>query len=149
MLYPELNAEENLAFYGRLYSLPDSPGRVLDVLEMVGLDPLRKDPVRTFSRGMLQRLAIGRAILHDPEVMLLDEPHSGLDQAACGMLNQALSRVAGSGRTILMATHDLLRADELASRFDVLSRGDLLASTDRAGLDLYGGLYAFYQAALS
>ena len=90
---------------------------------MVGLAARRRDLVRTFSRGMQQRLAIGRAVLHDPEVMLFDEPHTGLDQDACQMLDNVLREVAARGRTVVMTSHDLARVGDLASRFDVLSHG--------------------------
>ncbi len=82
LLYPDLTAEENIRFYGRMYGIADMETRVTEVLQMVGLDNRRKDLVRTFSRGMQQRLAIGRAVVHDPEVMLFDEPYTGLDQDA-------------------------------------------------------------------
>jgi heme exporter protein A len=92
----------------------------------------RRDLVRTFSRGMQQRLAIGRAVLHDPEVLLLDEPHTGLDQDACAMLDDVLRQVAARGRTVVMTSHDLARAADLATRFDVLSRGVIQASVAAA-----------------
>jgi heme exporter protein A len=81
---------------------------------------------------MQQRLAIGRAVLHDPEVMLFDEPHTGLDQDASAMLDNVLREVAARGRTVVMTSHDLSRAADLASRFDVLSRGVIAASVQRA-----------------
>src|SRR5512135_260152 len=102
LLYGDLTAEENLQFYGRMYGLIDLKPRLDEVLEKVGLAARRHDLVRTFSRGMQQRLAIGRAILHDPEVMLFDEPHTGLDQDACDMLDKLLKDVAGRGRTVVM-----------------------------------------------
>jgi heme exporter protein A len=128
LLYGDLTAEENLRFYGRMYAVPDLPARAREVLALVGLSSRRRDLVRTFSRGMQQRLAIGRAVLHDPEVMLFDEPHTGLDQDACEMLDTVLQQVAARGRTVVMTSHDLARTADLASRFDVLSRGTIVAS---------------------
>lgn len=131
LLYGDLTAEENLRFYGRMYAVPNLNARALEVLELVGLSSRRRDLVRTFSRGMQQRLAIGRAVLHDPEVMLFDEPHTGLDQDACEMLDTVLQQVAARGRTVVMTSHDLSRTADLASRFDVLSRGKIVASVQR------------------
>jgi heme exporter protein A len=128
LLYGDLTAEENLRFYGRMYAVPDLNARAREVLTLVGLSSRRRDLVRTFSRGMQQRLAIGRAVLHDPEVMLFDEPHTGLDQDASEMLDTVLQQVAARGRTVVMTSHDLARTADLASRFDVLSRGKIVAS---------------------
>jgi heme exporter protein A len=128
LLYGDLTAEENLRFYGRMYGLRGLDGRVEQVLDLVGLAARRRDLVRQFSRGMQQRLAIGRAILHDPEVMLFDEPHTGLDQDASAMLDDVLRQVAVRGRTVVMTSHDLGRAADLAGRVDVLSRGKIRAS---------------------
>ena len=147
LLYGDLSAEENLRFYGRLYDIPAIEQRVNVVLEMVGLTGRRKDLVRTFSRGMQQRLAIGRAVLHDPQVMLLDEPHTGLDQDACEMLDTVLKQVAVEGRTVVMTSHDLARVAALAGRFDVLSRGVICASVRSSELPR-DGLLAFYRKAL-
>lgn len=147
LLYGDLTAEGNLQFYSRMYNLPEIDQRVHEVLEMVGLYPRRRDLVRTFSRGMQQRLAIGRAVLHDPEVMLFDEPHTGLDQDASVMLDQVLREVAARGRTVVMTSHDLARTAELAQRFDVLSRGKIVASVsrDEVGPD---ALLSFYRHAV-
>ena len=134
LLYGDLSAEENLQFYGSMYGIKELNRRVQEVLEMIGLALRRRDLVRTFSRGMQQRLAIGRAILHDPEVVLFDEPHTGLDQDACDMLDTLLRDVAGRGRTVVMTSHDLARVEDLATRFDVLSRGVISASTSRDDL---------------
>ena len=128
LLYGDLTAEENFRFYARMYGIPNLDGRIDDVLELVGLSARRRDLVRTFSRGMQQRLAIGRAVLHDPEIMLFDEPHTGLDQDACAMLEDVLQEVAARGRTVVMTSHNLSRAAGLASRFDVISRGVIAAS---------------------
>jgi heme exporter protein A len=147
LLYGDLTAEENLRFYGLMYSLPDIPGRISEILELVGLAARRRDLLRTFSRGMQQRLAIGRAVLHDPEVLLLDEPYTGLDQDACDMLDAVLRQVALRGRTVVMTSHDLVRTADLASRFDVLSRGVISASCGVHDLPA-DGLLAFYREAL-
>ena len=147
LLYGDLTAEENLRFYARMYGLEGENQRVAEVLDMVGLAARRRDLVRTFSRGMQQRLAIGRAVLHDPEVMLFDEPHTGLDQDACVMLDRVLSEVAARGRTVVMTSHDLARASDLASRFDVLSRGVIIASVQREQIEP-DHLLAFYRQAV-
>ena len=148
LLYPELTAEENLQFYARMYGISKYDQRVTEVLEMVGLENRRKDLVRTFSRGMQQRLAIGRAVIHDPEVMLFDEPYTGLDQDASEMLDDVLRSVAAQGRTVVMTSHDLTRAESLATRFDVLTRGVIAASA--TGKDLKRtNLLAFYKQALA
>jgi heme exporter protein A len=148
LLYGDLTAAENLQFYARMYDLPRIAERITEVLEMVGLNARRNDLVRTFSRGMQQRLAIGRAVLHDPEVMLFDEPYTGLDQDASEMLDTVLKEVAARGRTVVMTSHDLARAEELASRFDILSRGVITASARPADLGK-DNLLTFYRQALA
>lgn len=148
LLYGDLSAEENLAFYGRMYAIPELKKRIVDVLNTVGLYSRRKDLVRTFSRGMQQRLSIGRAVLHDPDVILFDEPHTGLDQDACTMLDQVLRQVASQGRTIVMTSHDLARAAELGSRFDILSQGKIVATSNASDIEP-DHLLAFYREALS
>ncbi len=147
LLYGDLTAEENLRFYGRMYGVRDLQNRVSEVLELVGLNARRRDLVRTYSRGMQQRLAIGRAVLHDPDVMLFDEPHTGLDQDASSMLDTVLREVAARGRTVVMTSHDLARAADLASRFDVISRGVITASVRRDEIEP-NNLLAFYRQAL-
>jgi len=135
LLYGDLTAEENLRFYGRLYGVSELEARVEQALETVGLRPRRRDLVRTFSRGMQQRLSIGRAILHEPLVMLLDEPHTGLDPQAAVMLDRILGQVTGEGRTVVMTSHDLQRAASLANRVDVLAGGVMAASVRKGELD--------------
>ena len=147
LLYSDLSAEENLRFYARLYGIINIPLRITEVLEMIGLEPRRRDLVRTFSRGMQQRLAIGRAILHDPDVMLFDEPYTGLDQDASSVLDDILQSVAGQGRTVVMTSHDLSRVEALATRFDILSRGVIAASKTRKQLKK-NNLLTFYKQAL-
>jgi len=148
LLYGDLTAEENLRFYGRMYGIPGMDSRIREVLEMVGLYARRRDLVRTFSRGMQQRLAIGRAVLHDPEVMLFDEPHTGLDQDACEMLDTVLKEVAARGRTVVMTSHDLARTADLASRFDVLSHGKIVASARRDEMEP-DRILTFYREAIN
>jgi len=148
LLYGDLTAEENLRFFGRIYGVSNIETRITEVLEMVGLASRRRDLVRTFSRGMQQRLAIGRAVFHDPEVILFDEPYTGLDQDASAMLDDVLRSVAAKGRTVVMTSHDLIRAEELATRFDILSRGVIVASTTRKQLGK-SNLLTFYKKALA
>ena len=144
LVYPSLTAEENLRYYGRLYQVPQLEQRIAEQLERVGLTPRRRDRVSIFSRGMLQRLAIARASLHNPAVYLLDEPHTGLDPEACDRLEAILTGLTGQGALVIFTTHELERAGVLAERFDVLHQGRIAASCLRA--DLPGGsLAAFYR----
>ena len=145
LLYGDLSADENLAFYSRLYDV--APKRREHVLELVGLSPRKNDLVRTFSRGMQQRLAIGRAILHSPRILLLDEPHTGLDQEAGEILDKVLREVALEGRTVIMTSHDLVRAAELASRLVVLSKGKIRTSLTKEQFES-ADLVALYRGAL-
>jgi heme exporter protein A len=148
LLYGDLTAEENLRFYGRLYGVLRLDERITEMLEMVGLELRRCDLVRTFSRGMQQRLAIGRAVLHDPDVLLFDEPYTGLDQDASAMLDVILRSVAVQGRTVVMTSHDLGRAEDLATRFDILTRGVIAASATRKEIGK-STLFSFYKNALA
>jgi heme exporter protein A len=127
LLYDTLTAEENLLFFARLYNIPASEqrARVESVLRRVGLWKRARDVVMTYSRGMQQRLAIARAILHDPAVLILDEPYTGLDQDAAALLDVLLREVAVTGRTVIMTTHDLQRGHALADRIAILSRGKI------------------------
>lgn len=136
MLYGDLTADENLRFYGRMYGVAELEARVGGLLEQVGLEAVRGERVRSFSRGMQQRLAIARGILHQPSLLLLDEPHTGLDQEAAAMLDELLLEVAAEGRTLLMTSHDLSRAHRLSTRVDVLANGRIGASLITDGLPL-------------
>jgi heme exporter protein A len=137
LLYDTLTAEENLLFFARLYHLPVSErrDRVNALLRRVGLHRRARDVVQTFSRGMQQRLAIARAILHDPAVLLLDEPYTGLDQDAASLLDDLLREVAIGGRTVVMTTHDLRRGHALADRIAILSRGKIAFEAPCAEID--------------
>jgi heme exporter protein A len=131
LLYDTLTAEENLIFFARLYNIPadERRERVGSILRRVGLAKRARDTVQTYSRGMQQRLAIARAILHNPAVLLLDEPYTGLDQDAAGLLDELLREVAVAGRTVIMTTHDLQRGHALADRIAILSRGKIALNT--------------------
>ena len=134
LVYPGLSATENLKFYARLYDVAQPADRVRSLLAEVGLSPRADDPVRTFSRGMVQRLAIARALVNDPDLVLLDEPYTGLDQHAARMLRRQLDIVHGSGRTVLMVTHNLREGLELGTRVAIMDRGRFLFDEPAAGL---------------
>jgi len=125
LLYGDLSAEQNLHFFAQLYGLDDAEQRVNDLLGQLGLAARRRDPVRIFSRGMQQRLAIARTILHSPKILLLDEPHTGLDPQSAESINALLHMLANEGCTILLTSHDLEKAAELADRVEVLAGGRL------------------------
>jgi heme ABC exporter ATP-binding subunit CcmA len=122
-VYDELSAFENLTLYARLYSLPDPRARALEWLERTGLERVRDGLVREFSRGMRQRLAVARAFLHNPSVLLLDEPFTALDDRAIAVLQTLLREALAEGKTIIMSTHQLREALELASHVALLARG--------------------------
>ncbi len=123
--YPDLTARENLIFYARMYEIP-APDACVDAwLERVALVDAGDRPLRLFSRGMEQRLAIARALLHEPELVLLDEPWSGLDAAAADWLGELLIELRTQGRTIVVATHDFDRGLAVATRALIVHRGRL------------------------
>lgn len=133
-LYPHLTAEENLRLYGRLYGVGDLRHRVAEVLGLVGLERDAGEPVGTFSRGMQQRLAIGRAVLHRPKVLLLDEPFTGLDQQGQARLGDVLHGFRGEGGTCLMVSHDFAEGLALADAYLILARGRVAEAGECAGL---------------
>jgi heme exporter protein A len=125
-LYRHLTARENLRFFARLYSLENREQRIQAALDWVGLESSSDRPISGFSRGMQQRLAIARATLHDPEILLLDEPFSGLDLEAAELLSGWMKRFAAAGKTILMATHDLEHGLEGVNRWVFLDKGRIV-----------------------
>jgi heme ABC exporter ATP-binding subunit CcmA len=135
LLYDDLTAEENLRFYARMYALPEADKRIATALEQVGLARRRGSLVRAFSRGMQQRLAIARAMLHDPQVLLFDEPFTGLDQSAAAMLEGLLREAVAKGRTVLMTTHDLAQAVASAGRVAILAHGKIAFEAPRSQID--------------
>ncbi len=134
LLYDSLTARENLIFYGGLYSVLDAPARADYLLQMVGLYRRRHDPVRTFSRGMVQRLAIARALMHDPAILLLDEPDTGLDPQAAEELFPMLWESGGKRRTVVMATHHLDLGLAWSHRFAILYGGRIVHNGSLTGL---------------
>lgn len=128
-LYDELTADENLNFFGRLYAMPRSElrARVNTVLDMVGLTPRRSDRVGGYSGGMKRRLNLAAAILHDPPVLLLDEPTAGVDPQSRNNILDLVRTLAASGKTIVYTTHYMEEASKLCSRVGIIDRGKLLA----------------------
>lgn len=143
LLYGDLTAAENLAFFAKLYQLDNQEERVLAALKKVGLYARQRDAVSTFSRGMVQRLTIARATLHEPDILLLDEPYTGLDQDASRLLDDLLREEHKNGRSILMITHDLSHGLNLCDRVAILNRGKIVYDADSRNvsaadfLDLY------------
>ena len=127
LLYENLSARENLDFFGKLYEIPaaERKERIAELLRRVGLNKRADSLVRTFSRGMQQRLSIARALLHQPDVLLFDEPFTGLDQTAAELLDEILRSSRGQGRTVIMSTHQLGKLPGLADRALILSRGKI------------------------
>lgn len=142
MLYPDLTAEQNLMLYARLYGVVDPEQRVAELLEAVELKHRRLDVVRTFSRGMTQRLSIARALIHDPEVVFLDEPYSGLDPHAVEIFDELIGR-AREGRTFVMVSHDLQKGFSMCTHALVLARGRVVAfgPKDQLDFDEFAALY--------
>jgi len=124
-VYDELSALENLVLFARLYGLADPRRAALEWLERTGLERVRNGLVREFSRGMRQRLAVARAFLHEPSVLILDEPFTALDDRAIAVLQRLLREALASGKTILMSTHQLREALDLASHVALLNRGQV------------------------
>lgn len=136
LLYHDLTAAENLAFFARAYRIENAEERVMNALRKVGLFTRQRDPVGTFSRGMVQRLTIARATLHEPDVLLLDEPYTGLDHEASRLLDDLLLEQVALGRTILMITHDIVHGLELADRLVILYRGKISREVSRSEISL-------------
>ncbi|MDW8326630.1 MAG: heme ABC exporter ATP-binding protein CcmA [Anaerolineales bacterium] len=131
LLYGDLTAEENLTFYSRLYNLRDGAAQRLALLERVGLAARRRDLVRTFSRGMWQRLALARALLSHPEVLLMDEPYTGLDPAGAALLDDVLAEVKARGCAVLLTMHDIAHGLALADRALILTHGKITFTAQR------------------
>lgn len=134
MLYGDLSAQENLEFFSSLYRGEPDRERVRELLELVELDHRRHDAVRTYSRGMQQRLSIARALVNDPDLVLLDEPYSGLDPHAAELFDELIARVR-EGRTFIMVSHDLEKGFDLCTHALIMARGQVVVCADKAGID--------------
>ncbi len=141
LLYPDLTAHENLRFYADMYGVEDREARITELLERLELSHRRHDVVRTFSKGMRQRLAIARAILHRPRVLLLDEPYSGLDPQAADILDGLLADIRAE-HTFVLVTHDIAKGVELSSRLLIVENGRIVHE-QAAGVDptTFGAVY--------
>jgi len=128
MVYGDLTAMENLHFYASLAGLKDQSSQNAALLELVGLDPNNSKLVRNYSRGMQQRLAISRALIGNPPVLLMDEPFTGLDSANQERFIRLLNQLRVQGKAILISDHDLFRASQIATRVDYLFRGKISRS---------------------
>jgi heme exporter protein A len=145
-VYDEFSAFENLRLFARLYQMPDPRKTALEWLERTGLERAKDGLVREFSRGMRQRLAVARAFLHEPSVLLLDEPFTALDDKAIAVLKELLVGARAGGRTIILSTHQLREALELATHVALINRGRLAYTGERTQemLDDTGWLYRHY-----
>ncbi len=135
-LYSNLTVQENLEFYNRMYNIPDPKEQIQEVVSLVGMTPQLHQRVSTLSRGMQQRISIARALLHQPSIMLLDEPETGLDQQALNILWQAVKGEGTENRTVILTTHNLERGLSLADRVVILSGGAVVYQQSGKSLDL-------------
>jgi len=133
LVYLDLTARQNLELYADLFGMSDAPGRINDALDRVGLLARSFDPVRTFSRGMAQRLGLARALLHEPRLLLLDEPYAGLDAAGTRLLDGVLGDL-GRERGVVINTHEVERGVAMAGRVLVLRAGRPVLSEPTASL---------------
>lgn len=130
-VYEDLSALENLAFFGRIAAVPNAPATIRNWLDRIGLARVSKMPVRQFSRGMRQRLALARAFLHSPKLLLLDEPFTSLDDRAMAMLTELLLEARQRDATIVLSTHQIREALGVASHVALIENGRLRYSGER------------------
>jgi heme ABC exporter ATP-binding subunit CcmA len=135
-LYADLTALENLRFYSQLMNVPADDALLEQKIGLVGLGGREREPVRNYSRGMQQRLAIARAFLHDPDILLLDEPFTGLDQAGSEFLKRYLQTANSKNKTCIMAIHDARLGYEMADRLVVMERGVAALDVSKASFSL-------------
>ncbi len=146
LLYNELTGMENLLFYARLFQIKDAQLRAAEMLSKMGLKEARNQPAREYSRGMKQRLTLARALLHEPQLLLLDEPYTGLDQHGCRLFTEVLRGLKQEGRTILLVTHNLGEGLELCNRVMIQNRGEVVFQAPREHVDPSGFERLYFQA---
>ena len=142
-LYADLSALENLIFYANMYGLENPKEKAVQAIEEVGLKERMHDRIRTFSRGMQQRISIARAVIHNPSILFLDEPFTGLDPHGSNVLRQYLHSLHTKKRTIVMTTHDLTCGLDMADRVAIQSRGRfaLMEKVDNLDKDRFEDFY--------
>ncbi|TES92253.1 MAG: ABC transporter ATP-binding protein [Candidatus Cloacimonadota bacterium] len=133
-LYENLSALENLRFYAALYGLRDIKRRIDEFSHLFEIETRMNEPVKNFSRGMKQRLSIIRALIHNPEIILFDEPYTGLDELSAQILERELLNFRKSGKLIFITTHNLLRGYNIATRLGILSRGRILFESEKKNI---------------
>jgi heme exporter protein A len=135
LLYGELSAVENLIFFSRLYGVSRPNYRARQLLDQMGLEGVGHRQVKYYSTGMKQRLTLARALVHDPEILLLDEPYAGLDQHGSRLLTKILSGLREERRTVLLITHNLLEGFALSNRVMIMNRGEIVHQADKEDLE--------------
>jgi len=146
LLYNELTGIENLLFYARLYGIKKAEERAAEMLARMGLEEARNQLTGEYSRGMKQRLTLARALLHEPQLLLLDEPYTGLDQHGSRLFTEVLRGLKQEGRTILLVTHSLGEGLELCSRVIIQNRGEVVFQAPREHVDPSGFERLYFQA---
>jgi heme exporter protein A len=135
MLYGALTPLENLSLFGRLYGIADPTRRAMHLLETVGLADRALDPVKTFSRGMTQRASIARALMHNPDLLLADEPFAGLDAPSVRIVETLMASLHDSGKTVVLVNHDIRQSLDLAGHVIVMKRGHIVLDAKAAQTD--------------
>lgn len=135
-VYESLSAMENLEFYGSLYNVPNVRQKAESLLKQLDLYSRRHDAIRTYSRGMLQRISIARALIHSPEIIFLDEPYTGLDSLAGNNLSNLLKEQLSHNKTILMVTHDIHTGLDLASQVIIMKSGRIVFNKPKSEIDI-------------
>jgi len=135
-LYGNLSALENIGFFASLYGISQPKEKAIQVIKQVGLESRMHDLVRTFSRGMQQRLAVARATVHEPKILLLDEPYTGLDQHGARIFGELLKWLKRENRTIVMTTHNLTEGLEISDRVAIIDGGKIIYESDARGIEL-------------